>query len=189
MTRLYLSATLACIGSMLTAWRLIPESLRSPGYRWLAAWYAVAPVFVWLAPVIAWPVARDEWLIVRTSEIAARDGARRVTQLLAVLCVVVLTACTSASRDATLAASHLVALQDQYQHAAAIYERHIDTVPEPRRAEVQRAWAVVELLYDRLQTGDLPAIAEALALYEIARPAWRELRAEAVALIDSGQIA
>ncbi|AUN95394.1 hypothetical protein [Pseudazoarcus pumilus] len=109
--------------------------------------------------------------------------------ILILIAAILIGACTPASRDATLAASHLVALQDQYQHAAAIYERHIDTVPEPRRAEVQRAWAVVELLHDRLQTGDLPAIAEALALYEIARPAWRELRAEAVAMIEAGQIA
>lgn len=93
------------------------------------------------------------------------------------------------SRDTALAASHLVALKDQYTYALDTYTRHIAHVPQPRRTQVERAWAVVELLHDRIQTGDLPALAEALALYDVARPAWQDLRAEAVALIEAGAIA
>ncbi len=113
-----------------------------------------------------------------------------LTLFAAVLAFVAMIGCTAQqSRDTALAAAHLVALQDQYAHAAEIYHRHVDDVPEPRRAEVERAWAVVELLYERLQANDIPALVEALALFELARPAWQQLHDEAAQLIASGAIA
>lgn len=101
----------------------------------------------------------------------------------------IITGCTGPqARDSTLAVAHLVALKDQYASANLIYQTHIGSVAQPRRAEIERAWAVVEMLHDRVQHGDLPARIEALALYELARPAWQKLRVEAVALIASGLI-
>lgn len=113
----------------------------------------------------------------------------RILPYVLLVIAVTLGGCTAQQgRDAALAAAHLVALNDQYDHAREIYRANIVKVPEARRAEVERAWAVVELLHARVNAGDVPALAESLALYEIARPAWAQLRAEAVALVAAGQI-
>ncbi len=115
---------------------------------------------------------------------------KRTTILIATLVAAALFGgCTAQqARDTALASAHLVALQDQYKHAARIYDAHINDVPEPRRSVVQRAWAVVDVMHGRLQSGNAVEIVEAVALYELARPAWQQLRDEAVALIASGKI-
>lgn len=116
---------------------------------------------------------------------------KRTLILIATLVVAALFGgCTAQqARDTALASAHLVALQDQYEHAARIYTANINDVPEPRRAAVQRAWAVVGVMNERLQSGDAVEVIEAVAFYELARPAWQQLRDEAVELIASGAIA
>ncbi|AUN95891.1 hypothetical protein [Pseudazoarcus pumilus] len=112
--------------------------------------------------------------------------------LIAVLAwaALVVVGCTATQgRDVALAAAHLVALEGEFDHAREIYRAHIDQVPDARRAYVERAWAVVEVLHARVQSGDIPSLTEALLLYEMARPAWLQLREEAVALVDAGTLA
>lgn len=109
--------------------------------------------------------------------------------VLILLLAAVLGACTAQqARDTALASAHLAALQTQYEHAERIYNDNIENVPAPRRSAIARAWAVVDVMNARLQSGDAIEVIEAVAFYELARPAWQQLRDEAVELIASGAI-
>jgi hypothetical protein len=110
------------------------------------------------------------------------------------LLVLVLAGCAvgAVSSPALQVAAHLAALERSHAEARAIYHAHIDDVPAARRAEIERAWALVDGLATRLAVDDVaellaqPLAARALA--GLAGAAWQVLRAEARRLIEAGAI-
>lgn len=110
------------------------------------------------------------------------------------LLVLVLAGCAvgAVSSHALQVAAHLAALERSHAEARAIYHAHIDDVPAERRAEIERAWSLVDGLATRLAVDDVAELlaqpAQARALADLAGAAWQGLRAEARRLIEVGAI-